>query len=117
MHRTELVLALSACSLLACASDVDGDVPGATETTTSGTSTTTSGTTTTTTGASGDEAGESTVVGPTTMPDAVTSTAGGTSAGAEPPPGGTPTDPNLLVALVGDQGSGSNTRAVYQLIA
>lgn len=105
MQRPALVLALSACSLSACVSDVGGDVPGATETTTSGSSTTTTG------------AGGSTVVGPTTMPDAVTSTAGATSTGDEPPPAGRPTDPNLLVALVGDQGSGSNTRAVYRLIA
>ncbi|MDC0673683.1 metallophosphoesterase [Nannocystis radixulma] len=104
MQRPALVLALSACSLSACVSDVGADVPGATETTTTGSSTTTTG------------AGGSTVVGPTTMPDAVTSTAGATSTGDEPP-AGKPTDPNLLVALVGDQGSGSNTRAVYRLIA
>lgn len=35
-----------------------------------------------------------------------------------PPPGppGTPTDPGLLVAVMGDQGNGSDTKAVYELI-
>lgn len=41
---------------------------------------------------------------------------GGDKPGEPPPPPANATDENLLVALVGDQGSGSDTKAVYQLI-
>lgn len=95
------------------ASTTSGNVSGAFETT--GTST---GADAPTTSQGGPATGEPPQPGTTT--DESTSGAnstgeGSTSGGMKPPPGNA-TDENLLLALLGDQGSGSDTKAVYELL-
>lgn len=122
MIAPRLALTIPACLVLACQGELGGTSgASASSSTASPTSdATTAGATTGSDGSTGNAASTGSA-GSTGGNASTTATTGpapttGASTGDTPPPEGTPTDANLLVALVGDQGTGSDTKAVYQLI-